>query len=114
MNAPSQVGRPPLAEDLPLAVRAALARHLRHLGAGIDSLVMHDGPLGVVSSSMDERETSTMLPSGTSLAATWDPDLVGDVARAVGAEARRRGVNVLLGPNLGLPRTPLSGRSFEM
>nr|WP_246314846.1 glycoside hydrolase family 3 N-terminal domain-containing protein [Kineococcus aurantiacus] len=63
---------------------------------------------------MDERDTATLLPSGTSLAASWDPDLVHRVGGLLGAEARAEGVDVVLGPNLNLPRTPFSGRAFEM
>ena len=32
----------------------------------------------------------------------------------MGAEAVERGVDVVLGPNVNIPRTPLSGRAFEM
>ncbi|WP_432493290.1 beta-glucosidase family protein [Kineococcus auxinigenes] len=82
--------------------------------AGVPELTFLDGPLGLVSRTMDERDTATLLPSGTSLAASWDPDLVHRVGGLLGAEARREGVDVVLGPNLNLPRTPFSGRSFEM
>ncbi|PRY13399.1 glycoside hydrolase family 3 protein [Kineococcus rhizosphaerae] len=82
--------------------------------AGVGELTLLDGPLGLVSRTMDERDTATLLPSGTSLAASWDPDLVHRVGGLLGAEARAEGVDVVLGPNLNLPRTPFSGRSFEM
>lgn len=83
-------------------------------GLGIPPLRLVDGPLGVVSTTMDERDTSVLFPSGTMLAATWDPPLVRAVGEALGREARSRGIDVLLGPNLGLPRNPFSGRAFEM
>ncbi|MEW9265132.1 glycoside hydrolase family 3 N-terminal domain-containing protein [Kineococcus endophyticus] len=82
--------------------------------AGVAELTLLDGPLGLVSRTMDERDTATLLPSGTSLAASWDPDLVRRVAGLLGEDARRDGVDVVLGPNLNLPRTPFSGRAFEM
>ena len=85
-----------------------------HPAAGIGELAMNDGPLGLVSRGMDERETSTLLPSPTTLAATWDPELVFRIGQLIGAEARDTQTHALLGPNLGLPLTPLSGRSFEM
>ena len=59
-----------------------------HPAAGIGELVMHGRAAGHGQQLMDERETSTLLPSGTALAATWDPDLVTGSRSVVGAEAR--------------------------
>ena len=47
------------------------------------------------------------------LSATWDEALVMEVTRALGEEARTRGVDVLLAPTVNIIRTPLSGRGFE-
>ncbi|TAP45157.1 beta-glucosidase [Arthrobacter sp. S39] len=77
-------------------------------------MVLLDGPLGLVSKAMDERDTSLVMPSGTALAATWNPELVSEVGQLIGQQGRERGVSVILGPNLNLPRSPLSGRGFEM
>ena len=63
---------------------------------------------------LDERDTSSLLPSGTALAATWDLQVVTEVGLLMGAEAVEREVDVVLGPNVNIPRTPLSGRAFEM
>lgn len=82
--------------------------------AGVEEMVLLDGPLGLVSKSMDERDTSLIMPSGTALAATWNPGLVSEVGQLIGQQGRERGVSVILGPNLNLPRSPLSGRAFEM
>ncbi|AUZ36427.1 beta-glucosidase [Arthrobacter sp. PGP41] len=82
--------------------------------AGVEEIVLLDGPLGIVSKTMDERDTSLIMPSGTALGATWNPGLVSDVGQLLGQQGLERGVNVVLGPNLNLPRTPLSGRAFEM
>lgn len=82
--------------------------------AGVEEMVLLDGPLGLVSKTMDERDTSLIMPSGTALAATWNPRMVSDVGQLIGQQGRERGVSVILGPNLNLPRSPLSGRVFEM
>jgi beta-glucosidase len=74
---------------------------------------MADGPMGVASIRADERDISVMTPCGTALAASWDLDLVRRIGALVGEEARRMGVQVLLAPNLGIPRSPLAGRAFE-
>lgn len=61
----------------------------------------------------DERDTSLALPSPTALAASWDEELVGELGGLLAAEARRKGVGVLLAPTLNLHRSPGAGRHFE-
>ncbi|MEE3623552.1 glycoside hydrolase family 3 C-terminal domain-containing protein [Nitrospirillum sp. BR 11752] len=82
--------------------------------AGIPPVKMADGPMGIASGRVDERDVSTLTPCGTALAASWDPALVRRVGALVGEEARRLGVQAVLAPNLNLPRSPLAGRAFEM
>ncbi|MFQ1002446.1 beta-glucosidase family protein [Modestobacter sp. SSW1-42] len=81
---------------------------------GLRPVVLVDGPLGLVSPTFDERDTSLLLPCGTALGATWDPEVVRAVAAAEASEARRRGFDGVYAPNLNLARTGLSGRTFEM
>jgi beta-glucosidase len=81
---------------------------------GLRPVTLVDGPLGLVSPTFDERETSLLLPSGIALGATWDPERVRAVAAVQASEARRRGFDAVYGPNLNLARTGLSGRTFEM
>ncbi|MFJ6130389.1 glycoside hydrolase family 3 C-terminal domain-containing protein [Streptomyces griseoviridis] len=80
---------------------------------GLRELVMSDGPAGVRGESWDERDTSALLPSPSALAATWDEELVGQLGALLAAEARRKGVDVVLAPTLNLHRSPLAGRHFE-
>ncbi|MCX5387213.1 glycoside hydrolase family 3 C-terminal domain-containing protein [Streptomyces sp. NBC_00083] len=75
--------------------------------------VMSDGPAGVRGPSWDERHTAVLLPSATALAATWDESLVERLGSLLALEARRKGVHVVLAPNLNLHRSPLGGRHFE-
>ena len=82
--------------------------------AGVRSIRMADGPMGIASGRVDERDISVLSPCGHSLGASWDVDLVHRVGATVGNEARRLGVDALLAPNLNLPRSPLVGRAFEM
>ncbi|MEP6843537.1 MAG: glycoside hydrolase family 3 C-terminal domain-containing protein, partial [Pseudolysinimonas sp.] len=79
-----------------------------------EAIVLLDGPLGLVSPRMDERDIGLVVPSGTALAATWDTSVVRSIGEVLGARARQQGVHVILGPNLNLPRLPRSGRTFEM
>lgn len=77
---------------------------------GIPSLRMSDGPTGLRSTNSDP---ATVFPVGTALAASFNADLVGEVAAAIGREAIAHGVDVLLAPGLNIQRTPLGGRNFE-
>jgi beta-glucosidase len=80
---------------------------------GLDSIVISDGPAGVRGVALDERNPSASLPCPSALGATWDPELVGEVAYALGVEARSKGVSVLLAPTINVMRTPVGGRGFE-
>ena len=80
---------------------------------GLRPMIMSDGPAGVRGVVLDERQPSSSLPCPSALGATWDPELVRELAAALGAEARGKGVDVLLAPTINLMRTPLGGRGFE-
>ncbi len=80
---------------------------------GLRSMVVSDGPSGVRGRRFDPSHPSTSLPCPVALSATWDEALVMEVTRALGEEARTRGVDVLLAPTVNIIRTPLSGRGFE-
>ena len=56
---------------------------------------------------------ATCFPTATALADSWNPDLAEAMGRALGAEARSEGVNVVLGPGINIKRSPLCGRNFE-
>ncbi len=76
-------------------------------------MVTSDGPAGVRGTTKDERKPSASMPCPAALGATWDADLVHQVALALGVEARSKGVDILLAPTVNLMRTPLGGRGFE-
>ena len=61
----------------------------------------------------DERDPSLNLPSATALSSSWDPDVARRYGAAAAVEARRKGVDVVLGPTINLHRSPLGGRHFE-
>lgn len=80
---------------------------------GLRSMVLSDGPSGVRGESWDERDPSLNLPSASCLSASWDVEVARDYARVMAVEARRQGVDVVLGPTINLHRSPLGGRHFE-
>ncbi len=80
---------------------------------GLRSMTLSDGPSGVRGPRWDEREPSLSLPSATALSSAWSPELAAEYAAVAAAEARRKGVDVVLGPTINLHRSPLGGRHFE-
>jgi beta-glucosidase len=81
--------------------------------AGLRPIVLSDGPAGVRGQTFDERDHSLSLPSATTLGATWDVDLAYQYATVLADEARRQGIDIVLGPTINLHRSPLGGRHFE-
>lgn len=87
---------------------------------GIPGMMVADGPHGmrVQPESGDHLGLTaslpaTCFPTASALAATWDEDLVAEVAEAIGREARAQGADVVLGPGANIKRSPLCGRNFE-
>src|SRR6266581_787982 len=80
---------------------------------GLRRILVSDGPSGVRGETWDERDPSLNLPSATALASAFDPDIARRYGAAAAVEARRKGVDVVLGPTVNLHRSPLGGRHFE-
>ncbi|KAK8210303.1 hypothetical protein M8818_003471 [Zalaria obscura] len=76
---------------------------------GFPSLCLQDGPLGLRFS-----DHASAFPAGITVGATWNKTAMYLRGRAHGAEARGKGINVLLGPSMGpLGRLPAGGRNWE-
>ena len=59
-------------------------------------------------------EEPNCFPPGMLLGATWEPETVYQVGKAVAREASAYGVDILLGtPNTNIHRDPRNGRVFE-
>lgn len=88
-------------------------------GKGIPSLRMSDGPHGlrVQTEGGDNGVTSslpaTAFPTATTVAGGWNPENAYKVGRAIGKEAHRYGVHIVLGPGANIKRNPTAGRNFE-
>ena len=83
---------------------------------GIPAIKVTDGPHGArTMDNADPNKTipATCFPTGVTLAATWNPELINRVGAALGEETRARGCAVLLGPCINIHRSPLGGRNFE-
>lgn len=81
---------------------------------GVPALQESDASLGVANpENVRPGDVSTSLPSGLSLAATWNPQTAYKGGAMIGAEAWRKGLNVLLAGGANLARDPRNGRNFE-
>ncbi len=87
---------------------------------GIPEIVMSDGPHGVrhehtrgYDKATGVEDSSTYLPVGTALAATWNKELGYEFGAVLGRETAYRGKDVILGPGLNIIRDPRNGRNFE-
>lgn len=58
-------------------------------------------------------QPTTLFPSASAMASTWNRDLIEEVGRLIARECRHHQVDVLLGPGMNLKRSPLGGRNFE-
>jgi beta-glucosidase len=89
---------------------------LHHLN--LPELLMSDGPHGMRRVPHRQALTkkslpATCFPSASSLAATWDTDLLYEMGQALAEEAIALDVDVILGPGVNMKRSPLCGRNFE-
>ncbi|KAL4815733.1 glycoside hydrolase superfamily [Aspergillus spinulosporus] len=80
---------------------------------GISQMKCSDGPVGVRGGQFTDGVTAASLPSGVSLASTWNLNLIDEMSTILIAECRSKSIDILLGPTVCIPRTPLGGRNFE-
>jgi beta-glucosidase len=108
-------GPMPVLMDKPPADAAMGAGYIAgNARLGIPPLNESDASLGIANPrKIRKGDGATGLPSGLALAATWDPKLARAAGTMVGAEARAKGFNVLLGGGVNLTREPRCGRNFE-
>lgn len=107
------LGKLTLREKVRLLTGATTWRTRAEPALELREMVLSDGPAGVRGQSWDERDPALLLPSASALGALWDEERVERLGGLLAAEARRKGVDVVLAPTLNLHRTPLGGRHFE-
>jgi beta-glucosidase len=109
----SRVAALPVGEKVRLLTGADSWRTYGAPALGLRPIVMSDGPAGIRGVTKDDRNPSASVPCPSALGATWDSELVRELAAALGAEARGKGIDIVLAPTMNLMRTPLGGRGFE-
>ncbi|WP_431222446.1 beta-glucosidase [Serratia sp. L9] len=60
-----------------------------------------------------KSKPATCFPNGSTLACSWDRELVYQMGAALAEECQEMGVGILLGPGINIRRTPLAGRGYE-
>lgn len=81
--------------------------------------VMSDGPHGLRKqdeehyADINESKIATCFPTASCSAASWDRDLIAEMARCLALEALQEKVDVVLGCGINIKRSPLCGRNFE-
>lgn len=84
---------------------------------GIPSVYLADGPHRLAMAVKRDFDShfyyATEFPSGTTVAATFDPNAAFQVGAALGEEVKDYGMDVLLAPGANLMRNVLCGRNHE-
>ncbi|MGP0031606.1 MAG: glycoside hydrolase family 3 protein [Acidimicrobiales bacterium] len=82
---------------------------------GLPKIRVTDGPSGARGPSFPGLggPSSTCIPCGSAIGASWNPLLAQQLGALVGREALDRGCKGLLAPTVNLHRHPLAGRNFE-
>ena len=111
-----------LEDKISLCEGASFWRTKAYEKYGIPAMFLCDGPNGLRKQDLaggtdmlgvNESRPATCFPSGVTNAGSWDEDLIFEVGKAIGEEARNQNVGVVLGPSSNLKRNPLCGRNFE-
>jgi len=98
--------------ELPPAEAAKKANEIQEYGRqhtrlGIPPIIHDEGLHGLLANE------GTSFPQAIGMASSWDPQLLEEVAGAIGREASTRGIRQLLSPTINIARDPRCGRTEE-
>jgi beta-glucosidase len=85
----------------------------------IPEIMITDGPHGLRKKSSSQSlgilqgVPATCFPSATTIANSWDTQLLQSMGKALALECLTEKVSVILGPGINIKRSPLCGRNFE-
>lgn len=81
--------------------------------------VMSDGPHGLRKqdeekyADLNKSRIATCFPTASCMASSWNKNSLYTLGQAIGKEALKEKVNMVLGPGVNIKRSPLCGRNFE-
>ena len=88
--------------------------------AGLPAIFMCDGPHGLRIQTaqsdhlgLNESRKAICYPTESTVACSFDRDLLYELGKTLGTEARQAKVDMLLGPGVNIKRNALCGRNFE-
>lgn len=82
-------------------------------------IMMTDGPHGLrkmeheKAGDIESSKPATCFPTASAMACSWDPELTYKMGRAIGREAKKEKISIVLGCGVNIKRSPLCGRNFE-
>ena len=87
---------------------------------GVPSVMVSDGPHGL-RKQVEKQENvgeeqviqAVCFPTASSLACSFDTELLYELGQAIGDECQAEEVSTILGPGINMKRSPLCGRNFE-
>ncbi|MCM1290098.1 MAG: glycoside hydrolase family 3 C-terminal domain-containing protein [Corallococcus sp.] len=82
-------------------------------GLDLFSANVSDGPVGLRHYCDGQVVPAVAFPSVSKLACSFDPSVLREAGAAIGEQARKENVNVILAPGLNIKRDPRCGRNFE-
>ncbi len=86
---------------------------------GLREFMMCDGPNGLRKQGNPDQMgrgqslSTVCYPTANAVSASFDVEMVEKMGKTLGAECKREGVSMLLGPGLNMKRSPVCGRNFE-
>ena len=120
MDIKAIVSKMTLKDKISLCTGADFWRSKKMKQYRIPSFTMSDGPHGLRCQSgeadmigVNKSNPATCFPTAVTAGATWNPELYAAEGKAIGEEAMKYGVDVVLGPGCNIKRNPLCGRNFE-
>lgn len=86
-------------------------------GWQIGDIQVADGPHGIRAqkdgAKINDSYEATCFPTASSVACSWNRQLIQEIAKGIADEAKKLGVSVVLGPGINIKRSPMCGRNFE-
>ncbi len=85
----------------------------------LKSIRMSDGPHGLRKERSDteglmmESYPAVCFPTASLSACSFDKELLYEIGRRIGNEAKNQNIQIVLGPAINIKRNPLCGRNFE-
>lgn len=81
--------------------------------ARVGSIELPDFVVADGNSGVNMKQKNIGMPSGGTYAASFNPELLSEIGRVIGEEAKELGISMILGPGFNLQRNPLCGRNPE-